>query len=153
VTSPFERHPGPSDKGRKPGAAPSLDPQPDGSPQRSAHSARILGGGIEPDPRFTLANERTFLAWIRTALALLAGGVAVEAFTPDTFEPPVRTALAVILLVLALVLALAAGLRWLCVERAMRQQAPLPLPVLVPLLAVGGALVAGAVLVVVLMTS
>ncbi len=153
MTSPFERQPGPSDEGRKPGAALSPDPQPDGRPQRSARSARILGGGIEPDPRFTLANERTFLAWIRTALALLAGGIAVEAFTPDTFEPPVRTALAVILLVLALVLALAAGLRWLRVERAMRQQAPLPLPVLVPLLAAGGALVAGAVLVVVLTTS
>lgn len=33
-----------------------------------------------PDPRFTLANERTFLAWIRTSLALLASGVAVDAF-------------------------------------------------------------------------
>ena len=34
--------------------------------------------GVEPDYRFTLANERTFLAWIRTALGLLAGGVAVR---------------------------------------------------------------------------
>ncbi len=47
---------------------------------RSNLAARILLGGEEPDPRFTLANERTFLAWIRTSLALLAGGVAVEAF-------------------------------------------------------------------------
>ena len=31
--------------------------------------------GEEPDYRFTLANERTFLAWLRTALALIAGGV------------------------------------------------------------------------------
>ena len=30
--------------------------------------------GEEPDYRFTLANERTFLAWVRTALGLLAGG-------------------------------------------------------------------------------
>jgi putative membrane protein len=41
----------------------------------------VCGEGSEPDPRFTLANERTFLAWIRTALALPAGGVALEALT------------------------------------------------------------------------
>jgi hypothetical protein len=35
------------------------------------------GDEQEPDYRFTFANERTFLAWIRTALALIAGGVAV----------------------------------------------------------------------------
>lgn len=28
--------------------------------------------GRDPDYRFSLANERTFLAWIRTALALLS---------------------------------------------------------------------------------
>ena len=38
----------------------------------------VYGGGTEPDARFTFANERTFLAWIRTALALLAGGVALD---------------------------------------------------------------------------
>ncbi|WP_082046123.1 DUF202 domain-containing protein [Arthrobacter sp. L77] len=124
----------------------------DGAPGsgRRGRSARILGGGTEPDPRFTLANERTFLAWIRTALALLAGGVAVEAFTTDTFAQPVRTGLAVVLLLLAMVLAVAAGVRWLAVERAMRRQAPLPLSILVPVLAGGGALVAAAFLVVVL---
>lgn len=35
----------------------------------------LLKVGEEPDPRFTLANERTFLAWTRTALALLASAV------------------------------------------------------------------------------
>ncbi|WP_143342795.1 YidH family protein, partial [Crossiella equi] len=40
---------------------------------------RVYGVGEEPDPRFTLANERTFLAWIRTSLGLMAAGVAVEA--------------------------------------------------------------------------
>ncbi len=46
---------------------------PDKNPERAKFSARVLGRGTEPDPRFTLANERTFLAGIRTALALLAG--------------------------------------------------------------------------------
>ncbi len=102
---------------------------------------RLLGGGQEPDPRFSLANERTFLAWIRTALALVAGGVAVEAFTGELFVAPVRSLIAVALLLLALLVSATAGLRWLRVERAMRQARPLPFPLLVPLLAIGGTLV------------
>ena len=39
----------------------------------------VYRDGSEPDPRFSLANERTFLAWIRTSLALFAAGVALEA--------------------------------------------------------------------------
>lgn len=40
---------------------------------------RVYGTGDEPDPRFTLANERTLLAWMRTALALVVAGIAVTA--------------------------------------------------------------------------
>lgn len=101
----------------------------------------LLAGGSEPDPRFTLANERTFLAWIRTALALLAGGIAVEAFTLDVFTPTVRTTLAVSLLLMAMLISGSACTRWLSVERALRNKAPLPIPLLVPLLSIGGALV------------
>ena len=57
--------------------------------------------GSEPDPRFTLANERTFLAWIRTALALTAGGVALEALTVPLL-PGLRLAASLLLLVLGL---------------------------------------------------
>jgi putative membrane protein len=112
---------------------------------------KVLGGGSEPDPRFTLANERTFLAWIRTALALMAGGIAVEAFTGQVFGAEARKALAILLLVLGLVLSAGAGARWLNVERAMRQGHPLPLPWLVPLLAVGGAVATAVLLVFVAM--
>ena len=49
-------------------------------PERSRISRWLLPHGSEPDPRFTLANERTFLAWVRTSLAFLAGGTALEAF-------------------------------------------------------------------------
>ena len=124
---------------------------PDG-PEAAAHDGgrpawqhRLLAGGEEPDPRFTLANERTFLAWVRTALALLAGGVAVEAFTGALFAPPVRVVLSTVLLVLAALLALGAGARWLRVERAMRHGRPLPLPLIVPVLA-GGVVLAVVVL-------
>lgn len=101
----------------------------------------MLGGGEEPDPRFTLANERTFLAWIRTALALLAGGIAVEAFTSEIFSPEIRKTVAVLLLLLAMFIAGGACFRWLNVERAMRNKTPLPLPLIVPVLALGGAVV------------
>ncbi|MFB9074035.1 YidH family protein [Citricoccus parietis] len=111
-------------------------------PARGAVAQKILDGGREPDPRFTLANERTFLAWIRTSLALLAGGIAVEAFTGTVFDDVTRLWLATGLLLLALLLSASAGFRWLRVERAMRHGKPLPLPVLVPILATGGAVVA-----------
>nr|WP_245192356.1 DUF202 domain-containing protein [Arthrobacter pigmenti] len=109
-----------------------------------------MRGGSEPDPRFTLANERTFLAWIRTSLALMAGGIAVEAFTADIFVPALRTTLAVLLLLLAMIIAAVACFRWLNVERAMRHGSPLPLPFLAPLLALGGTVVAAVVIVFVL---
>ncbi|WP_309071971.1 DUF202 domain-containing protein [Arthrobacter sp.] len=118
---------------------------------RRGLAGRLLRGGSEPDPRFTLANERTFLAWIRTSLALMAGGIAVEAFTADIFNPELRTTLAVLLLLLAMIISSVACFRWLNVERAMRHGTPLPLPFLAPLLALGGAAVAAVVVVFVLM--
>lgn len=120
-------------------------PRADSSPgddDRGVVASRVLGGGREPDPRFTLANERTFLAWIRTSLALLAGGIAVEAFTGAVFDDLTRKVLGTGLLLLAAVIAGTAGFRWVRVERAMRTGRPLPLPLLVPVLAVGGAVAA-----------
>ena len=110
-------------------------------------SARLLGGGTEPDPRFTLANERTFLAWIRTALAMVAGGIAVEAFTSELFVPEIRKTVAVLLLLLGLVTAGGSFFRWLNVERAMRRQTPLPVPLIAPILAAGGAVVAAVLII------
>ena len=126
---------------------PPSDPQP---PPRGKIAERLLPGGTEPDPRFTLANERTFLAWIRTALALLAGGIAIEAFTSDLFLEPVRKSLAVLLLLLGMVLSAGAAVRWIRVERSMRNKTPLPLPLVVPLLSGAGALAAAVVLVFIL---
>ena len=114
---------------------------------RRGLSSWALGGGTEPDPRFTLANERTFLAWIRTSLAMVAGGIAVEAFTSELFIPEVRKTVAVLLLLLGLVTGGGSFFRWLNVERAMRHQAPLPVPLIAPILAAGGAVVAAVLIV------
>ncbi|GIG30455.1 YidH family protein [Cellulomonas marina] len=95
--------------------------------------------GQEPDSRFTLANERTFLAWVRTALALVAAGVALEALALP-LEPRLRLAASVLLLVLALVLPVAVWVRWGQTERAMRTGDPLPSAWISGLLA-GGLLV------------
>lgn len=95
---------------------------------------KALLAGEDPDPRFTLANERTFLAWIRTSLALLAGGIAVEAFTQEIFDETARKVLGTTLLILGGVLAASAAGRWLRVEAAMRQKRSLPIPLWIPLI-------------------
>lgn len=130
-----------------PGAPVGFESDPRQSPQRGRLAERILPGGTEPDPRFTLANERTFLAWIRTSLALLAGGIAIEAFTADLFLESVRKGIAILLLLLGMLLSGGAAVRWLKVEHSMRHKASLPLPLIVPLLAAAGALAAAVVLV------
>jgi putative membrane protein len=97
----------------------------DGNAPRSRGPA-WLSEGSEPDPRFTLANERTFLAWIRTALALLAAGVAVSAILPPFGSAGLRTALGALLAALGLLLAGTSYSRWARAERALRRGGPLP---------------------------
>jgi putative membrane protein len=79
--------------------------------------------GSTPDYRFSLANERTFLAWIRTGLALIAGGLAVAQVLPAS---RLRLGLAVTLLGLGAGVAVHAINNWSRYERAMRQGRPLP---------------------------
>ena len=108
----------------------------------------VLRDGTEPDPRFTLANERTFLAWIRTGLALIAGAVAIEGFGIELDET-VRGIVAVGLTLLGVAVAVGAGVRWLRVEQAMRHGRPLPFPTLIPFLVLGSVVVAATLLVLV----
>ncbi|TCN54063.1 putative membrane protein [Rhodococcus sp. SMB37] len=114
-------------------------------PIRRDRRPRALREGIDPDPRFTLANERTFLAWIRTALGLIAAAVALETFAGEVIDPVLRTVLTCVLLVFAVVLVVAAVMRWISVESAMRSGLPLPFPWIAYLLA-GSLAVAGIVL-------
>jgi putative membrane protein len=84
-------------------------------------------GGTEPDPRFTFANERTFLAWSRTALALVVAGLGIVALLPPF--PGVaagRHLLGVPLIVLGGVLAVVAYAEWVRNQRALRRGEPLP---------------------------
>ncbi|MCZ2826853.1 MULTISPECIES: YidH family protein [unclassified Modestobacter] len=109
---------------------------PDEAPTVHRFPRRVYGAGREPDPRFSLANERTFLAWIRTSLALVAAGVALEALELPIAEG-LRLASALVFIVLGLLAPAQAWLGWAATERAMRQDRPLPAPRLGVVLAVG----------------
>lgn len=83
--------------------------------------------GEEPDVRFSLANERTFLAWIRTGLALVAAGVALETFALD-LDPMLRQIAALLLVGAGALAAVYAWIGWARTERALRNNKPLPAP-------------------------
>lgn len=87
--------------------------------------ARVYAEGEEPDYRFSLANERTFLAWLRTTLALIAAGVAVDVLDLGVSEVFAR-GLSAMLLALGVLCPVLAFLRWAQAERAMRRDEPLP---------------------------
>ncbi|OFS08627.1 YidH family protein [Hafnia sp. HMSC23F03] len=82
--------------------------------------------GDAPDYRFSLANERTFLAWIRTALGFLAAGVGLEQWAPHLATPLIREMIALLLCLSAAVLAIQGYFRWLGNEKAMRLRQDLP---------------------------
>ncbi|WP_312863390.1 YidH family protein [Spinactinospora alkalitolerans] len=116
-------------------------------PSSASDQDRETGGGSEPDYRFTLANERTFLAWIRTALALVAGAVAVLHLVPLDWGDGSRLTVGLALTALAVIITVYAPLRWIRVQRAMRRGRPLPMSALPLITTVGVTLVCVAVLV------
>jgi putative membrane protein len=101
-----------------------------------AEPSREAGQGTEPDPRFTFANERTFLAWSRTALALVVAGLGVVQLLPPFPRVPWgRHVLGVPLIVFGAVVAVVAYREWGRSQRAMRLGQPLPRSVMPWLLA------------------
>ena len=90
---------------------------------------------MEPDARFTLANERTYLAWVRTSLAVIAGGLAIAQFLRGG---PGGTAAAVFigiaLIALGAALSMSAYRQWRRNDLALRRGEPLPATLLPRLL-------------------
>jgi putative membrane protein len=86
--------------------------------------------GTAPEPRldarFSYANERTFLAWNRTALALITAGLAITQLLPPFTVPGGRRMIGLPLIVLGSVVALYSLYQWHRNERAMRAGEPLP---------------------------
>ena len=104
--------------------------------------AWVYSVGTEPDPRFSLANERTLLAWIRTSLALAAGGLAL--FFTDELFGDWSALLSAAAFSISIVVVVGALGRWARMERALRRGDGLPAPWLAATLV--GALVLGAVI-------
>ncbi len=106
--------------------------------------------GKDPDYRFTLANERTFLSWIRTSLALVAGGLGAVVVLRDIRGVEI---LGIMVLALAFVTASTAFRRWSLNERAMRLDEPLPASNLPQITAIGVALIGVAAVVLLIIDS
>jgi putative membrane protein len=112
----------------------------------------VFGVGDEPDPRFTLANERTLLAWLRTALALVVAGVAIVALSDLVTPPWLADVTAVAAFLGGGVTALLGYVQWQRVERSLRLRQPLPaglgavvvLATIVAIAVIGGIALVGA---------
>jgi putative membrane protein len=96
----------------------------------------------EPDYRFTYANERTFLAWVRTCVALIGVGVAAVQFLPPLDVAGGRRAVGTAFITLGAVICVVAQRQWSANDRAMRAGLPLPPSLLVPVVTIGVVLLA-----------
>lgn len=101
------------------------------------------GTGEEPDPRWTLANERTFLAYERTALGLLVAGLAITGSRVVADAPLWFAAIGIPFIALGGAVGLEGRRRFVTAEAAMRAGAPLESPRVVAFLPLAIAVVAG----------
>lgn len=112
--------------------------EPDAGGGQEAAPGRVPGRGSRGlDPRFSFANERTFLAWVRTSLALVAGGLAVTQFIRPFSLPAGRRIIGLPLIALGGFVAFASHRNWTANETAMEAGRPLPKPWVPRIVAVG----------------
>jgi putative membrane protein len=132
--------------GRRAGREPERSGEPGATGARAPDGTGWAGpepaAPIEPDYRFTLANERTFLSWIRTALGLVAAGVAIHQLIPRFDVEGVRIALALACIGLALLVAGMSYPRWHQVQVAMLRGEPIPRSAVMPVVAGGVVVIA-----------
>ena len=92
-------------------------------------AAGSVTGMAEPevrvDYRFLLANERTFLAWMRTALGLIAGGVALDQFVRPESGSGAVAVVSLATISMGAVMALIGTIRWSRTDSAMRAGTPI----------------------------
>ena len=102
-----------------------------------------LQEGSEPDARFSFANERTFLAWNRTALGCVVAGLAVShVLKPESGSTVGPKVAGLALMLLGGLLALFSYGNWAASQVALRRREPLPQSKLPTLLALMTAVVA-----------
>jgi putative membrane protein len=107
--------------------------QPDDDPSADRRTWRLLEGD-EPDPRWSLANERTLLAYSRTALAMIVAGLAIAGSRSVTGAPWWLAAAGLPLVAVGILVATTSRRRYLEVQHAMRNDLPLPHPAVAVLL-------------------
>jgi putative membrane protein len=90
----------------------------------------VVSEGRRPDTQAELANERTYLAWLRTGLALVALGVAAERVLPAEGIIWARQLVGITLILAGVLTAGLARSRWQAVDRAVRTGRPIPRPIL-----------------------
>lgn len=100
--------------------------------------------GRRPDPEVEMSNERTFLSWIRTALALVVTGAALVAFDVPV-SPRWQVASGALFAALGVAASLQAWMGWRATRRALAQGEEVPAPRFGPALA-GGVVLAVLVL-------
>ncbi|MFB8227744.1 YidH family protein [Cellulosimicrobium sp. NPDC055967] len=108
-----------------------------GEPADTRRPRSVYGVGSEPDARFSLANERTALAWVRTGLGLVAGGVALTSFATFADMPGVLDVVAGVACLVGAGFAGYALVSWRRNERALRLRRRLPAPSGLPVLVAG----------------
>lgn len=118
------------------GAAPVAPAIPDTAP-RPRRPASVYGVGDDPDARFSLANERTALAWVRTGLGTVAGGIALTSFASFADLSVLLDVVAAVASLGGASLAVYGLVAWRRNERALRLGLPLPPPSALPVVVVG----------------